>query len=62
MCVRVCVFGGGGRGTRVSEFFLQRIPIQKYIYFFLFRGGGGGAGVGWGGAGATVGDFLSGGD
>ena len=41
--------GGGGRGwARVSNFFLLRIQIKKYIYIF------GGAAAGWGGGGASM--------
>ena len=34
--------GGGERGARVSELFLQRIQIYKKKIFFFEGGGGGG--------------------
>ena len=43
MCVRVCVWGGGGAG--VSELFLLWFQIRNNFFFFGGGGGGGGGGT-----------------
>ena len=52
--LELMIFWGGGRGTRVSDFFTKNPNLKKkkilffFVFFFFWEGGGGG-GAGKGG-------------